>query len=485
MRSIVSFILILGMASIASGATITVKKDGTADATSVQEALAAATNGDTIVIADSDIYEEDVTAGVAAGLVASFTLKAAEGQTPTIRAANIMERLGDLGIPGTDIMGALFFGCQGVLIEGITFDNLEIALNASGISGALSLFDCSDITVRNCTIRGAGGDGTGYPGDNLTLVAAGIQTAPTGVIIEDCLIEKGNYGVAIAKFQPGTPTDPSVTIRGCTIQNCEEQGIEVDNGAPPTSEDPNVATGQGNLFENNTIINCNTGIGLGGGYNVIRNCTVLNFRGEGLDVDLDGTSGTQPITGIVENSVFVGNLGDGVRVDEGIVTLSNCIVAGNGSEGIHLRNTDNATSVTVDHCDIYQNLQVDVGALFEVLVDVGTTDLIQLRMTNTNVVGETGVYNGDVNDPAYFDEEGLFASYCNVFVVDERYTNVVVDNDTELDPKYVNPSTDPETFTREGFQLSSDSPVLTAGENGTYIGSQGPAAVGVEDWAIH
>jgi parallel beta-helix repeat protein len=470
------------MASTSLGADVTVSKPGGGGAyTTVQAALATAKNGDTIIIADSEVYVEDVTAGVAAGLVASFTLRAAEGQKPVIRAANTAERVGVLGIPGTDYMGTFFFGCQGVLVEGITFENLDTALDAGGISAALALFDSSDITIRNCTIRGAGGEGTNYPGDNLSVVAGGVQTAPKGVLIENCLVEEGNYGVAISKLQGGTPTDPSVIVRGCTIRNCEETGIEVDAGAPPNNTDPNVATGQGNLLENNTIINCDTGISLGGGYNVIRNCTVLSCRAEGLDVDLDGDRGTQPITGIVENSVFVGGQGDGIRVDEGIVTLTNCIVAGSGSEGIHLRDSNNETKVTVDHCDIYRNLTA--GDLFEVRVDVGATALIQLRMKNTNVVGEAGIYNGSIDDPEFFDLEGLFASYCNVFAANDRYTNVVVENDRQFDPMYMNPSVDPQTFTRDGFQLSSTSAVITAGENGTFIGSQGPAAVRVEDWA--
>lgn len=474
------------LASASWGATITVMQDGSGDATSVQAALAAAENGDTIVIGDSEVYEEDVTAGVAAELVASFTLKAAEGQTPVIRAVNQTERLGALGFPGIDFMGTFLFGCQGVVIEGITFENMTVEANVAGLSACLALFDCSDVTVRNCTVRAAGGEGTGYPADNLGLVVGGVQTAPTGVVIEDCLIEEVNYGIAVAKLQGGTPTDPSVTIRNCTIQHCEETGIEVDNGAPLESPDPStIAQGEGNLLENNTIIDANTGLSLGGGYTVIRNCTVLASRGEGFDVDLDGDRGTQPITGILENTAFIGSGGDGVRIDEGLIDLSNCIVAGSGSEGIHLRESGNETVVTADHCDIYRNLQLDPESFYEVLVDVGEAALIQLRITNSNVVGMAGLYNGSLEDPGYFDPEGLFATYCNVFVDAERYTNVVVENDLEFDPMYVNPIPDPDQFTREGFELESGSPAIGAGEDGTYIGSQGQAAVGVEDWPIH
>ena len=172
------------------------------------------------------------------------------------------------------------------------------------------------------------------------------MTAPTNILVEDCISEDGNYGIGISKLQPGTPTDPSVTVRNCIFRNCEETGIEIDSGAPLESPDPaTIAAGAGNLLENNTIINCNNGISLGGGYNVVRNCTVLGCREQGLDVDLDGR-GTQPITGIIEDTVFIGCEGDGARIEQGIVSLTNCIIAGSYSEGMHLRSSTDAGN----HC---------------------------------------------------------------------------------------------------------------------------------------
>ena len=61
------------------GATITVAKDGTGMVDTVQMGLAMAQNGDEVVILDSAVYAEDVTAGAGAGLAPQFTLKAAEG----------------------------------------------------------------------------------------------------------------------------------------------------------------------------------------------------------------------------------------------------------------------------------------------------------------------------------------------------------------------------------------------------------------------
>ncbi|HPO10562.1 MAG TPA: right-handed parallel beta-helix repeat-containing protein, partial [bacterium] len=432
----------------------------------------------------SATYDEDLTAGVAAGLAASFTLRAADGQTPVIRAVNGMERLEALGFPGTDYMGAVFFGCQGVLIEGITFENHTTSANVAGLSSVLTLFDCSSITVRNCTIRGAGGAGTGYPGDNLSIIAAGIQTAPTDVLIEDCLIELANYGPTVAKLVQDTPTDPSVTIRNCTIQNCEETGIEVDAGAYPESADPLVAKGVGNLIENNTIMNCEGGIQLGGGYNVVRNCTILGCRDDGFNVDMDGDRGTRPIIATVENSVFIGSEGQGMEIEEGQITITGCIAAGSNGEGLWLHDTGQETTVNVNHCDFYRN--VLTGDLpYEVRVDLGASAPLYLNMYNSNVVGDSGLYSGNVNDPTQFEPQGFYAHFCNVFVTSEPFTNVTNLYCWEVDPKFVNPSGDFETFTRDGFKLAEDSPVKTAGTDGSFIGSQGPVQTPIDEWSIY
>ena len=119
-------------------------------------------------------------------------------------------------------------------------------------------------------------------------------------------------------------------------------------------------------------------------------------------------------------------------------------------------------------------------------MDVGTTDLVQLTMTNSNVISEFGggIYNGNIDNPDDFDEEGLFVSYCNVMAAEDRITNAVEDNILEVDPMFVGPSVDPEAFTRDGFKLASDSPLVSAGEGGTYIGSQGPEGSSISDWAI-
>ena len=226
-------LLCMGAPTTLFAATITVAQDGSGMVNSVQIAIASAVNGDEIVILDSAIYDEDVVAGAGAGFAAQFTLRAAEGQTPTIRAVNTASRLEALGVPGPDLVGALFSGCMGATIEGITFVNTTTELSAADTSCALGVMDCTDITIRNCTIVGAGGQGTAYAGNNVGTIVAGITFAPTGIVYEDRIIEDCQYGIAFSLFVPGVPVDPSVTVRGCIIRNCNENGIEIHTAASP------------------------------------------------------------------------------------------------------------------------------------------------------------------------------------------------------------------------------------------------------------
>ncbi len=477
----IGFLMVSGMA--AETATITVSQDGAGMVDNVQTALAIASAGDEIVILDSAVYEEDVIGGAGAGFAGSFTLRAAEGQNPSIVAQNTAERLVALGIPGPDYGGAMFFGCQGVLIEGITFINPNTEVDALGFAGALSILDSFGITVRDCTIRGAGGEGVSYAGNNVGVLIAGVMAAPADILVENCLMEECHIGLATGKLQLGTPTDPTVTVRGCLVQNCNSTGLEADSGSVPGNTDPTGTAGPGNLFEDNTVINCNVGIMFSGGHGIARRCTVLASRGRGLEVDLDDTRGTRPISGIVEDCYFIGSGDDGVQVDEGFIELSRCIIAGSGNEGIHVRNQELESRLAVDHCDLYYNNQNQTT--YEIHVDPTTSELIQLILTNTNVVGFYGIYNGDLTLADSFDEEALFANYCNVFVEDERYVNVAVTEDRNFDPLYISPTADPYTFDPAGFAIANDSPIKNLADDGSAIGSQGVQPVCVDAWMVY
>lgn len=481
-RTISACLFFLFIGANTFSATITVAQDGSGDLNSVQEAVAAAANGDEIVILDSAVYEEDLIAGAAAGFASQFTLKAADGQSPTIRAVNTAERLAALGIPGPDRQGALLSGCDGVSIEGITFENLTTEVNVSDTSAAIAVLDSSNVTLRSCTIRGAGGPGTAYSGFNFGFIVFGATLAPENILLDNCLIEECHFGIQVLKATEGVPTDPSITIRGCTIQNCNGNGIEMDSAPHPNPADPNrVVTGDGHLIENTTIINCQTPMTLGGGQFVVRNCTLLANRNF-VNVDKQNT-GEFPIDVFFEDVAVIGTSNTGVRVLEGNLAMTNCIVAGCAKEGLYIQENGSESTVTVDQCDFYQNL-TQAPELFEMRLDPATVLERILTISNTNVVGVAGIINGKPEDQDFFDEDVVTASFCNVVAEFEDYVNVTVDNGVSFDPQYVNPVVDPGQFTREGFQLQEGSPALNASSTGGFIGSQGPAQVKIHHWMI-
>ena len=87
-KSILVTVLCFIAVTSANAATITVAQDGSGMVNSVQAALATVANGDELIILDSATYNEDIVAGALAGFAPQFTLKAAEGQSPTIAATN-------------------------------------------------------------------------------------------------------------------------------------------------------------------------------------------------------------------------------------------------------------------------------------------------------------------------------------------------------------------------------------------------------------
>lgn len=464
-------------------ATITVAQDGSGDVDQVQLAVAAANNGDEIVILDSGLYEEDVIAGAAAGFATQFTLKAMEGQTPTIRATNTAVRLESLGIPDPDLQGALFINCDGVLIENIIFENQTTNVNSSSTSSAVALLDCNNITLKDCTIRGAGGPGTEYSGFNFGFIVFGATLASKGIVLENCLVEECHFGIQVLKATAGVPTDPEITIRGCTIQNCNGNGIEMDSSPTPNPINPNsVVTGEGHLIEDTRIINCQNPATLGGGKITLRNCTLLGNRGF-VNIDKQDT-GELPIFAEFDNVAVIGSGDIGIRVIDGNLNLKNSIVAGCAREGLHVQENVEEVTVTVDHCDFYNNLALTPES-FELRLDpaIGLDRLLVVR--NTNVVGVAGIINGKPEEQDFFDEEAVTASFCNVMTEFETYINVTIDNDVSFDPQYINPSADPDLFTREGFQLQNSSQVLTAAADSGFIGSQGPVQTRIKNWIVH
>lgn len=485
MRTIIVLALCVLSAVSARAAVLTVAQDGSGDYMTIMAAMGAAAEGDEIVVTDSAVYVEDVSAGAAAGLAASFTLRAAEGETPTIRAANTAERLGALGIPGRDLQGVMLFGCQNAVVRGFRIENANLEPNANGNTATMAIADSVGVTVRDCSFYGPGGVGTSYPGDNFLILLAGVESPPSDILIENCDFQEGYIGIVVAKLAPGAPADPSVTVRGCRFENFVNSAIEPDNGAPPDNTDPAIHTGAGNLIEDCWIANADGPIDVGGGYTVIRNTTIVGGHGSGINADLDGPHGTRPLTVIVEGCDIVGNGSYGIRCEEGTLRVSDTIIAGQGSEAVYLQDIDVPLDASFDHCDIYYNNLSQL--VYEVVALTKPGGSVRVTMTNTNVLGVSGVINGDPANEGVFDPEAFSIANCNLFVEfpGEAAVNIEPADSVSVDPRYANPSNSAEDYTREGFRLAAGSPAADAGVGGTFIGALGPGKSAVGDWDLY
>ena len=458
----------------AGAGTILVKQDGTGDATTIQAALDAASNGDTIEVADNGRYVEDLTASpvlAQAGLapaLASFTLKASEGKKPVVEAANAetSQRMIVLGVGGRDMLGCVLWGCNGVTIQGIEFANLENAVNAFNTSSSLVIADSANITVENCTIRGPG---ERSPGDGSGILTAGVEAQPfrtDNITVRNCKVTECHYGVIFAVFQKGSGADPGqVTVEDCVFTNGFESAIDIDNA-------------QNAVVRRCTFDNFNHGVHFAGGNSIVEDCLTMNSKAEGLEADIDENWNDQITGGVVRRCAFIGNGLDqrnpGIRCADGPIRIENCIIAGNGGVGLEVSASSTTdVIVTVDHCDFYQNL-----GDYEIHIAAPTRNDASLTITNTNIVSDGG---GIFNE---YVPEAVTAHHNNVFVPVDPYINVTPADSVSVDPMYVSPTMDSSQFTFKGFQLKPGSPVLAAGVGGTPIGSQGAQVTTVESWPV-
>lgn len=459
---------------IADAKTIVVKQDGTGDATTIQAAMDAASNGDVIEIGDDGRYVEDLTASpvlAQAGLapaLASFTLKASEGKNPVVEAANAetSQRITVLGIPGRDMLGFVLWGCNNVTVKGIEFAGLENSTNAFNVMSVLVIADSANVTIEDCTIRGPG---ERSPGEGTGVLVAGVQANPfrtDNITVRNCLVTETHYGVISAVFEKGSGADPAqVTVEDCVFADGFEAGIFVGNA-------------QQAVVRRCTLDNYLHGIHFAGGNSLVEDCMILNSKAEGLEADIDEAWNDQITGGVVRRCAFIGNGMDdgnaGILCADGPLRFENCIIAGNGGQGLRATTGSSAdVSVIVDRCDFYENF-----GDYEVVVALEGINLAQLTITNTNIVSSGGGIGNEI------ELEAVTAHHNNVFVPVDPYIDVNATDSVSVDPMYISPTTDVEQFTFEGFQLKPGSTLLTAGEGGTPIGSQGPQITAVESWPI-
>lgn len=467
-----SLVAYVSMVLPAYSATLTVKQDGTGDHDTLQAAINAAAEGDIIIVSDGT-YEEDVSIGnlnVPAARKDNLTIMAENPGQVRIRAVNQVTRLGGLTAAGFDAGPIDYFGFiahgANITLEGLVIQQPDATNNAIGTNAAL-VVNGPDITVRNCTIEGPGAE---VEGDVLGIVVVdlnvagllqGAPTIATDTIIEDCLFLNNKFAFAVADFI-GVGVKPVVTINNCEFIG-SDTGVEVDDGIITVS--------------NSTFRDGLRGIHISDDEATITNCIIENNSEHGFEIDAQDSEDDDPLDVpkvVVDNCIVRKNGTEeghyGINMELGNLTLTNSVIAGSSGYNIFFEGeAGRETRVSVDHSDIYRS-----GIGTAVFAQEAAGDIITFTIKNSNVVDETGIVNNTIGLGDFTVE------FCNVFTTGEQFVGefLATTDILNVDPMYSDAA-------NGNFGLLSGSPVLSAGEGGTYIGAIGEAETRVETWMIH
>ena len=460
-------IILFALPSVVAGTMMAATLKVPDNYATVGAALQAAQPGDVIEITTTDTFTEDLT------IDKPITIRGTNPNGyPMILAANTAERFAHIGIQGPDHLGTVV-RVPGVTLEHLQFANLDPDLNSEDISAALLIL-APKCTVRDCVIFSyevSPGDGLGAAVADLDIAVGG--TTPTDIVFSDCLFGTNKYGLAISWWiAPGIP--PQVTISNCTFINNTSSGIEMDSG---------IVKVQDSKFVNNP----GNAISMGGGQATCMSC-LFATNGVGgsatIDVDLDprwDDTDNAPVPGkippgdikLIACRLFQnGQAGEPtLRIHEGTLEADHCIIANGLGPLLQMdaggEPTAPATGI-FDHCDIYgaQNSEE-----IKILAD-NKAQQITLTIHNSILATDLDGYLLFANelDPSNFKQAEL--AWCALY--EPGITEAPLPGHDNLlfpveEPPYQ--STDPTA--PNGFKLRPGVDLLTAGENGSYIGSNG------------
>jgi len=456
-------------------ATLTVKTDGTGNHKTVQAALDAAAEGDTILVSGGS-YNEDINIGhlnMPPQKKNNITLKAADGEKVEVALTNTSNRTASLAAAGADFgpvdhLGFLI-NSDGAVVEGIRFVQNIREVNALNINVAIMIVS-SNVTIRKCEFVGPGVDASGdvvgmvvTPLDVVSL-SQKIPALATNLSVENCTITSFPYAFANHNFPLELGMDvpsPEATVRNCELTG-NGNGIEIDDGTT-------------HVIDCRIHDNLGSGLHISDDTTIVSGCVIENNAQNGFDIDNqelepDEAQGIPAVT--VENCIVAGNGKTpdqrGIRLKCGSLKMTGTVVRGSGGPNLYFDTQVNREiSAVIDHCDFYQSA-AGIG--------IATTNdpktYMNIQITNSIVTDQNGI----INDAATVADFSV--DYCDIFASGTQFGGDFLSrtNDLNVDPQYVDPA-------NGNFYLKATSTLAKAGKNGTYLGSKG-IAVGVTDWMI-
>jgi hypothetical protein len=357
-----SICLCFVLGNVGMSATITVGPSG--DYQTVQAAVDAAQAGDVIEIS-SGTYVEDVSIGdINQPLVNrkdEITLKAAEGATVTIEAANTELRVESLVALGADFgsedRAGLFVYGNNVTIEGITIyqpSNEPNGLEGSPFNAALTIIS-SDVTVRECVIMGPGGAEGGdllgavvSPMDVGAIMGGESASAINNVFV-DCTFTEAPFACTIVNFPLalGVPApNPEMTVDDCEFYQ-NGTGIEMDDG---------IVTAVDCHFHEN-----GNGIDASDDQCTIIDCLIENCSEDAIEVtdssSEDDEPEENPIVTIDGCGIIYTGESDqnGLNIEHGTITVTNTVISGSAGANVFLKQKQTAIQKRFSIIAIYMN----------------------------------------------------------------------------------------------------------------------------------
>jgi hypothetical protein len=381
------------------GAELRVRQDGSADFTSIQAAINAASAGDTVLVLDSATYTEDVTIGMLApGQLesrANLVLAAAEGEQPVVQAANQVDRFA-LGAP--DFGGLMVFS-SGATVRGFRIINSgDPAASALGLATGLSIH-ASGVSIMDCEISQEGGT-VGPTGAAVVAVAdfgrlVGGGKTIDNVLIRDCVIENGTF-IGISVFPFSHEVNPMLndtvlgaTVEGCLIRQCATTGLEADALGSITVKDTISEDHGGDGFQ------------LAMEEVIVRDCTARGCGGTGLSFDKWDVGTGAAVTMDADGLVCLENGQGGLDITEGVATVSRLVAANNNGYNVRIEarrdlpEPPDMISVQIDHATLYYPSDQADGWP-NILCEYGDLSPTELDLTNSLLVGPIGIDNYDI-----------------------------------------------------------------------------------------